>query len=355
MHILNSYIRYFVISATILVIFVLVGVESLMEFIGQLSDIGVVNYSLWKALVFVFTQLPSDIYQLFPMAGFLGCLIGLGRLATTSELIVMRSAGVSIAGVTGSVVKAAIVMMILVTLIGEFLAPSLEMAGDMMKAKALSHAVGFKAIGGVWLRDASSFVHIGSVDSNRSVSNVSRFAFNENHQLLSSGFAKKAVFDNGKWVMLDVQQSNLSSTQITKTIIPTLGLPIVFNPRWLEEGSKRMDQQSIVGLYHFIRYRSHAKLEISRYEFAFWQRLMQPLTTVVMICLGVPFIFGSLRTASMGLRTLTGVIIGFAFYMLNQFFGPFTMVYQIPPILAAVMPTLLFAMGCGVLLYRARL
>src|SRR3990167_1853352 len=138
MHILNSYILYFVISATILVIFVLVGVESLMEFIGQLSDIGVVNYSLWKALVFVFTQLPSDIYQLFPMAGFLGCLIGLGRLATTSELIVMRSAGVSIAGVTGSVVKAAIVMMILVTLIGEFLAPSLEMAGDMMKAKALS-------------------------------------------------------------------------------------------------------------------------------------------------------------------------------------------------------------------------
>jgi len=87
-----------------------------------------------------------------------------------------------------------------------------------------------------------------------------------------------------------------------------------------------------------------------RIEFDFWQRLFQPLATLVMICLAVPFIFGPLRTGTMGLRILSGVIVGFGFYILNQFFGPFSMVYQFPPLLAAGLPTLLFAtLGVGLL------
>lgn len=52
----------------------------------------------------------------------------------------------------------------------------------------------------------------------------------------------------------------------------------------------------------------------------------------------------------MGLRILTGVIIGFAFYMLNQFLGPFAMVYQIPPVIAALMPTVLCVAAYVILL-----
>ena len=74
----------------------------------------------------------------------------------------------------------------------------------------------------------------------------------------------------------------------------------------------------------------------------FWTRMLQPLTTVIMICLGVPFIFGSLRSASMSSRILTGIIIGFVFYMLNQFLGPIALVYQWPSWTAGALPTLLF-------------
>jgi len=355
MRILNAYIRNSVISATIIVFLILLGVESLMELITQLSDIGVAHYSLWKAFLFVLTRLPSDLYQLFPMAGFLGCLIGLGRLASSSQLIVMRSAGVSVAGITGSVIKAAVLMIVVITFMGEFVAPKLEASGHRMKAAALSEEVGFKALGGVWLRDADTFIHIGSIDSNSEVSDVTRFVITPQHKLTSSAYAKKAVFKNGHWIMLDVKESHLTPKRVITAKIKELPLNIVFNPTLLEEGRKRVDQQSIVGLYHSINYRDHAGLATSQYEFAFWQRIIQPLTTIVMICLGVPFIFGSLRNTSMGLKILTGIIIGFAFYMLNQFFGPFTMVYQIPPVLAAVMPTLLFAVACGIMLSRSKI
>ena len=348
MRLLNRYIREAVISATGLVVLVLLGVEIFMEFIGQLSKIGSAHYGLKQAFLYVLTQLPSDLYQLFPMAGFLGCLIGLGKLASSSQLIVMRAAGVSIPRVTGSVVKAVLLVIIMVTFIGEFIAPRLESKGALMRSLALSQVVGYQALGGVWLRDRNSFIHIDSIESKNKIRNVSCFQFSQ-HQLLSAAFALEGRYSGGRWVLHHVKQSLFMPTQIKKTEISQLPLQIVFDPQQLQQGRKTIEEQSIIGLYHTIRYRIQAGLQTNSFIFSFWQRVIQPFTTVVMICLGVPFIFGSLRQASMGLRVLTGVIIGFAFYMLNQFFGPFAMVYQLPPILAALMPTVLFAIACVIL------
>jgi lipopolysaccharide export system permease protein len=70
-----------------------------------------------------------------------------------------------------------------------------------------------------------------------------------------------------------------------------------------------------------------------------------------MIFLAVPFIFGPLRSVSMGFRIVTGVIVGAGFFILNQFFGPISQVYQIPAILAAVLPTITFAIMGTFLLF----
>lgn len=353
MRIINRYIRESVISATVLVMLVLLGVETFMEFIVQLPDIGHANFGLGHAFLYVLSILPSDLYQLFPMAGFLGCLIGLGRLASSHQLVVMRASGVSVGDITWCVVKAAIVMIVVVTAVGEFVSPKLEALGAQMKSVAMAQSTGFKALGGVWLRDNSSFIHIGSVDSDHEISDITRFVINREHVLLSADYAAKGKLINKRWVLENVESSQFSPERVTRVVSAQLPLNVVFDPTLVQTGRITMDQQSIAELYESIRYRQWAGLEISQYAFAFWQRVIQPFTTVVMICLGIPFIFGSLRSASMGLRLLTGVIIGFAFYMLNQFFGPFAMVYQIPPIMAAITPTVLFAIACAILLRRS--
>ena len=357
MQLLNRYIREAVISATWLVVLILLGIEIFMEFIGQLCKIGSVNYGLEQAFLYVLTQLPSDLYQLFPMAGFLGCLIGLGNLAFSGQLIVMQAAGASIARVTGSVVKAALLMIIGVTFIGEFIAPRLKSKGMLIKSIALSRQVSHQAFDGVWLLDGHSFIHISFIDSKYKVRNVSRFQFNKHHQLLSAAFSPEGCYSAGRWVLYHVKQSIFTPAQVKEIEISQLPLQIVFDPQQFQQGRKLVEEQSIIGLYHTIQYRIQTGLQTNSFIFAFWQRAIQPFTTVVMICLGVPCIFGSLRQASMGLRILTGVIIGFAFYILNQFFGLFAMGYQLPSILVvlvALMPTILFAITCIILLYYSR-
>ena len=62
MRILNRYIRYVVISATVLVALTLVGIESFMEFIGELHDLGRGGYDIFHVFAYVGMQLPFDIY-----------------------------------------------------------------------------------------------------------------------------------------------------------------------------------------------------------------------------------------------------------------------------------------------------
>ena len=113
-------------------------------------------------------------------------------------------------------------------------------------------------------------------------------------------------------------------------------------------------EQSLPELFHTIQYRQSIGLSTKRFLFSFWQRILQPVTTLVLIGLAVPFVFGSFRDSSMGMRIMTGVLIGFAFYMMNQLFGPITLVYQFPPLLAAVLPTMIFFIIAAVLLSKTR-
>jgi lipopolysaccharide export system permease protein len=322
-----------------------------MEFVGQLSDIGTKHYGVLQAFMYVPMELPTDIYQLFPMAGFLGALIGLGRLATNSELVVMRGAGVSIKRIAWSVAKAGILMVIIMTLIGELFAPMLQHKANHMKSVALEKQ-NTVAVHSVWLRKNHTFVHVGNIESATKIGNIMRYRFSDSHRLLSASIATSGVLNDGKWKLLNVQQTLFNKKGTSIRHLKEAPMTVNFHPAVLQKARKVKNEGSIVGLIKTIHNRQQAGLVSSQQQFSLWQRLLQPITTIIMFCLGIPFVFGSLRDASMGSRVLTGVVIGFGFYMLNQLFGPISLVYQFPPLLAAVFPPLLFLSIYAILIRR---
>lgn len=355
MRILDHYIRASVIWATCLVVLVLLGIESFIEFIGELPSLGVAHYGIGAVFAYVGMQIPSDLYQLFPVAGFIGSLIGLGRLAATSELIVMRAAGVSIARIAWAVVKAALLMLIAVTLIGEWLAPTWQYHAIQLKERQMQRKIDPWASQGLWLHQGQAFVYVGFVISNTAVADVTRFDFDKQNHLLSSSTALFGFLQNGAWMLTNVSQTQLTPNQAIVNHYAQMPLGVSFQPDLLQQKMQmEPDQQTIVALWNNIHYRRRAGLLTNELASAFWARVLQPLTTVVMICLGVPFIFGSLRSASMSARILTGIIVGFVFYMLNQFLGPIALVYQWPAWVAGALPVLLFLLIYAILLSRIR-
>ncbi len=339
---------------TALVVLVLIGLQTFIGYIEELHHTGWHSYTAWKAFVFITLSLPHDIYPLFPAAALLGCLIGLGRLASQSELIVMRAAGVSKLQITSSVLRATIIMLIVATIIGEWIAPHIKTYAEQYKFKA-EYAKEQSSVSrtGFWIRSGNNFLYIDRASPQGELSGILRYQFDKQN-LLTASSAKTGVQKNGQWLFSDVTVSTLQPKVVTTQHFAQQVWPVAFDPKLLANAEVNVDETTLLGLYQYINYLKTTSLSTNAAEFSLWERLLQPLMTLVMIGLAVPFIFGPLRTMTMGLRIVIGVAIGFGFFTLNEFLGPFSLVYNVPPLWAAATPIIVFALVGGFLLWVLR-
>lgn len=355
MKILPLYIGTTIIKTIGIVILALISLEIFIEFSNEISDLGNGNYNFWRALIYSLMLLPTNIYQFFPMAGLLGSLMGLGLLASRSELIVMRAAGISLIEITTIVIKAACITLIIALIFGEVIAPIAQKKAIHYKNNALSSGQTLQTKKGIWVRSNSDFIHIGSVYDYGHLGDITRYQFDTNNNLLVSSFATEANYENGKWIFYHITENKLFNNQkVTTDHYDSQNWQFSVDPRLLGNEEIQTDQKSLPQLYSYIRSLNKSNLNATKYEFALWQRIFQPFASLVMILLAIPFIFGPLRSATMGLRMLAGAVVGIGFYMLNQFAGPISIVYEFPAFFAASLPTLFVAALGTFFLVRAK-
>lgn len=352
MNVLTRYIAQTVITFILLVVLLLLGIQIFIEFTREFPDIGTGYYGIFQVLGYVPLMLPADIYQFFPMAGLLGTIIALGLLASNSELVVMQTSGLSMLQITWIVLRAAIVLTFIMVIIGEVLAPVAERIGTANKMLAISGGQTILTKQGIWIRKDNNYVHIDKILPDNTLSDVTRYQFTNDQKLELASFAKKGIYQNGQWTFLDVSQTNFTDSKVTTTSFNEQEWGFTFKPKLLGLTSIDTDQKSLPEIHSYIKSSRQGGLATGHYEVIFWQRIFQPLSVLVMIMLAVPFVFGPLRTVTMGLRMLAGVITGFGFYIFNQFVGPMSVVYQVPPFLSAILPSLIFGVIAVVMMLR---
>ena len=100
--ILSQYLMRTILTSTALVLVVLLALAGLFEFIAELDSVQE-DYKTPQAILFAALRLPNLAFQMLPVAALIGSLLGLGALAANSEIIVMRSAGLSVRKLSGMV------------------------------------------------------------------------------------------------------------------------------------------------------------------------------------------------------------------------------------------------------------
>jgi lipopolysaccharide export system permease protein len=354
MKILHRYLITHIIATILLIMLVLVSIEMIVEFTKEVSDIGIGNYHLPQAFIYVVMILPLDIYQFFPMAGLLGALIGLGLLASRSELIIMRAAGVSVTKIATSVIMAACIVMIFALFLGEFLGPKAQHQAIIYKTTAVSDGQALNTTNGIWLRKQQDFINIGSVLPDGTMRNITRYKFAPDNTLQAISYAKSGEFTDKHWIFKDITSSKFFPAKVVTEQNATEEWPLAVKPHLLNLLNLDSNERTLPQLYSYIHYLRVNGLQTTTYEFILWQRLFSPLATIVMILLAVPFIFGPLRTVPMGLRILVGASIGLVVFTINQFIGPLTSVFELSPFIVAISPIILMAMLGVFLLLRVR-
>ena len=209
MKILDRHIGFHVVRDSLLTLFTLLAVFSLVEFLDDLSNVGKGSYTVVGAIEYMLLTTPNRIFILFPIAGVIGSLIGLGSLAAHRELVVIRAAGVSSLRIAGAAMKAAAVLVLASVLVGEVLSPYTERLAQRLRTTALSASAALETENGFWVRDGTTFINVRQVLPDNQMREFYIYEFDNQQRLRVATHADRGIYDHGKWTLEGVRQSVL--------------------------------------------------------------------------------------------------------------------------------------------------
>lgn len=332
MNIIDRYLGRTIIHTTLSVLGILLILFALIQLISETRDIGTGHYTLTSAFSYVLLTLPSQFYNFFPIAILLGSILGLNVLSKHSELMILHANGVSLYQMAWSLIKATLWMVFITVLIGEGLAPHAARLAESHKFFLTTKGQTLTTQqGSVWIRDGHNFIYIQSILDPTHLNHVNCYQFDDDNNLLKASFAKQVNYKAKAWHAYDIATSLITLNKVKKKFIAHEIWPFSFSPKLLTISIIKPEEMSLRQLHEYIHYRKKNHLNTSPYSFAFWKRIVEPISLWVMMCLAIPFSFKHLRTLATSLKTLAGITIGFSFYLLNNFLGPFAIVYQWPP------------------------
>lgn len=349
---LEWYIARHVILAILAVLLVVVGLDFVSSLLDGLNDVDE-SFTFWSLLEYLMLTIPRRIYEFIPLSSLVGCLVGLGLLASHSELTVMRAAGFSTRRILLAVFKPVSLLALIALILGQFIAPHTEQQAQSLKALAQADGGALSSRYGIWHREDRLFIHINAVEPGGIIHGVTRYRFDESRQLEESSYARIGYYENGQWRLQDVSSTEFSGER-TRTeqrseeywqsgLTPELLSVIVVEPVDLP----------ISGLWSYARYLQDQGVNADTYLLAFWSKLLQPLAILALVLIGVSFIFGPLRSVTVGQRVVAGVVLGLLFKFSQDLLGPASTVFGFPPVIAVLLPVLLCVLVGGWLLRRA--
>lgn len=359
--ILDRYIGRSILLTSLLVLMTLVALASIFAFISELDDVGKGSYSVSDAAQYVFLTIPGKAYMLFSPAVLLGSLLGLGALASNSELTVMRAAGVSGGRIIRAVVITGVGLMLLIALLGETIMPRAEQIAEELRLTALEKRLSVKGSRGLWLKSADQFVNVGTVMPDFTLLDVSVHRFEGNSLSMAMSAARARLLDDD-WLLEDVEMTVLGSENIVSEHLDSIewkefvrrntvtssdnvkntDVPDLVSADVLKSISVSPESLSASNLHDQVQYLKANQLDSRLIELAFWVKIASPLSTLVMLMLSLPFVFASQRSGGAGQKIFIGIMLGIIYVLLNKLLTQLALANGLSPLLSALLPLVMF-------------
>jgi lipopolysaccharide export system permease protein len=354
MKLLDRYLSRAISAGTALALGILVSVDSFIDFVDEVNDVGEHGYTLWHAVYRTLLSLPQGLYEFFPTAVLLGGLLGLGNLAANNELTVLRASGVSIVRIIGAVLKTGIVMMVVAVFVGEIIAPVSQQRAQNVKTWAQPASVTLRELDGLWVKDGNHFINIKGIYPRLRLNDIRVYTVDDEQRLTEITFAASAIYTAGEWLLTDLSRSLISHNGVVTKHTAHELWPRLLVPELLRVITVEPEHMSAWKLTRYIDYLKANHLDAQRYELALWTRFTLPLSSLVMLLLALPFVFGPLRSGGAGQRLFIGILIGLAFHLFNRALNHLALVYGLDPFLGAALPLGVFTVVGLVAILRIR-
>lgn len=331
---------------------VLIPLFSFLDLLEQLDDVGEGFYQIDDAFLYVALLLPRRFIQLAPFIALLGNVTALARLAMNSELIVMRSAGLSPARISLPSLMVGMTLLLVLAVMEQFVAPPLQQKAMAHRSEALEQSAELGEKLGIWTRDKQHILRMGVKEIGRRARDIEIMNLDESGFLIEHLQAESAkIVSADEWVLYDVTKKSINGESVTSQRFSSLSWKPFLNPEQISTLTKPAESLSLTDLYGYVRYLHFTGQQERAYSLALWKKLGGGLTTIAMVLLSVPFVFGSIRSG-IGNRVVLAGVTGIAVYLLDQIIANAGLLFNLSPAMVALVPGMLLLCVAKIWLQR---
>ncbi|MEL0637337.1 LPS export ABC transporter permease LptG [Marinomonas sp. TI.3.20] len=349
---IDRYVASSVLWSFLIVMFVLLGLDTAIAFIDQIKKVSD-DYTVQSIFQVLMYRLPGKFAEYVPISSLIGTLMGLGTLASTSELTVMRAAGMPIWRIGFSACQPIILVALIGMGLSEFVAPAAEQKANLVEKLQDQKQGNFALTGGVWLKADNNFVYINAADSTGKLYGIKIFSPKEQH-LTSITDAKTAVHINDtQWLLSNVKKTIFYPDHVEVKNLATQKWSVSIKPEHLYLASQEPDYLSLSQLRTYQLYLESQKQDGAQYALEFWSKALRPVACIALVLVALSSVFGPLRSSTMGGRVFSGVMIGLAFQNGLNLFGRMSVATGYPPVIGVSIPIIICIIS-GILLMRRK-
>jgi lipopolysaccharide export system permease protein len=327
--------------------------QMLFGYLAELAELNA-HYNAWQALLYVLWDAPYKAQQVLPISALIGAVIGLGGLASSSELVVMRSVGVSLWRIVGWVICPALLLIIASFVLSQWVIPYTNEQAKAVQKQDYSASLG--EVRGYWTREGQRFIYIDYANAKGRLDKIQLLDFDQNYRLVSTLNAAHGMFQQAKqWHLEQVAQVDIFADGHAQQVHSrSQQLALALQPKYVHMVTVDPENLAPSQLLSFMGYLHEYSQIPKKYELAFWKKVAAPLSLIALVVVACSFVFGPLRQHSMGFRLVIALFTGLGFYYLQDFMGYASLVYSPSPAWFVLMPVAALLVMGSYLLHRMR-
>lgn len=321
MGILDRYIARTWLRLLVLCLSGFVGVYLVIDLIEKIprflraggSAVDILEYFVWK--------LPEMVSRTATFSILMATLLTLGLLSRDSEIIALRSCGVSLLKISLPMLTLGLVASILLLINAELILPhSYERTEliDRVKIKKKVDRATFKR-NNIWFRSKSMILQARLFEPNtKTLSGVVVWSVDAAMNPISRIDADSAVYRDGRWLLNSATSKNFqTSAGYAPKFAQTMALDLSLKVEDLQVLDVDADNMSIRTLKEYAENLRRGGYQAYRYLTMMHTKIASPFAALIMVLLGIPFALRNSRSGGIAMGIGAGIGIGFAYFVVN--------------------------------------